>query len=314
MARTACCHARSRLGRAVTCAAAAAVLSAPAAAAEPAPTTPAPAPQPAPEPGAAPSPPGPEVAIQLDAPPTARVGQPVQLEVHAVPAGTAVVYRWDWTGTGGYGEGTTSSRATHVFEHAGRFMVGVTAAATGGEPVQAHVAILVSPPPRPRAISHPRRRAGRARAAGTAGDPSVTIRDFSFEAPTVTVREGEGVTWVNQGPSRHTATGTGFNTGILAPGQSSTITFSHAGTFSYRCSIHPFMHGVVVVTAAGSSSSGSSVQAPAEPAAPAVEAQPPGPRSLPATGLDLLPQLLGGLAAIVLGALLWAAASDRARG
>ena len=46
----------------------------------------------------------------------------------------------------------------------------------------------------------------------------------------------------------HTATDKGaFDTGRIKPGHSVSVRFGHKGTFSYHCSIHPFMHGKIVV-------------------------------------------------------------------
>jgi plastocyanin len=104
---------------------------------------------------------------------------------------------------------------------------------------------------------HHRRHAARARAAG---DPTDTIADFSFAPATITVHAGDTVTWVNDGPSAHTATaGNGsFNTGVLKKGQSASHTFTQSGTYAYICAIHPFMHGTVVVLADTSSSTSTS--------------------------------------------------------
>jgi plastocyanin len=47
----------------------------------------------------------------------------------------------------------------------------------------------------------------------------------------------------------HTATGSGFDTGIISPGTTSApITFSTAGTVPYRCTIHPTMVATLNVT------------------------------------------------------------------
>ena len=93
-----------------------------------------------------------------------------------------------------------------------------------------------------------------ARAAATT---SVTISDFKFSPGTITVNAGDTVRWTNAGPTGHSATGSGFDTGILAKGASGSETFSKAGTFSYICTPHPFMKGTVVVKAAGSGGSAS---------------------------------------------------------
>lgn len=102
--------------------------------------------------------------------------------------------------------------------------------------------------------------------AHRAGDPGVTIADFSFTPAAITIHVGDTIQWLNNGPSAHTATADNgsFNTGVLKKGQSATVTFNRAGTYAYMCTIHPFMHGTVVVLAAakapspsGSTSSGS---------------------------------------------------------
>lgn len=85
----------------------------------------------------------------------------------------------------------------------------------------------------------------------------MTISDFKFSPGTITVNAGDTVRWTNAGPTGHSATGSGFDTGILAKGASGSETFSKAGTFSYICTPHPFMKGTVVVNAAGSGGSGS---------------------------------------------------------
>lgn len=84
-----------------------------------------------------------------------------------------------------------------------------------------------------------------------AASQSVTVQNFSFQPPSVTVNAGESVTWTNMDPTTHTVTAdnASFNQS-LAPGASTTIRFSQAGTFAYHCSIHSTMHGTVVVLAA----------------------------------------------------------------
>ena len=87
--------------------------------------------------------------------------------------------------------------------------------------------------------------------AHAANDTSVTISDFQFTPATITIHVGDTVTWTNHGPSAHTATANNgsFNTGVLQKGHSASHTFTTAGTFTYICQIHPFMHGTVVVLA-----------------------------------------------------------------
>ncbi|MBO1415080.1 cupredoxin family copper-binding protein [Streptomyces sp. FH025] len=89
--------------------------------------------------------------------------------------------------------------------------------------------------------------APRALAAAT---QSVTIANFAFSPGTLTVSKGTTVTWTNNDTDTHTVTSSGggpLNSSPLAKGASYSYTFTTAGTFAYICSIHPFMHGTVVV-------------------------------------------------------------------
>jgi plastocyanin len=77
---------------------------------------------------------------------------------------------------------------------------------------------------------------------------SVTIKDFAFSPASLEIAIGETVTWTNEDSAAHTVTGDdGIDSGSLAQGKSFTHTFKSAGTFSYRCSIHPNMTGKVTV-------------------------------------------------------------------
>ena len=90
---------------------------------------------------------------------------------------------------------------------------------------------------------------------GTASVPvageQVSIDNFAFAPATLTVKAGGTVTWTNRDEEPHTVAA---NDGSFhSPGMGTGATFSHtfptAGTFDYVCSIHPMMHGTVVVTA-----------------------------------------------------------------
>lgn len=78
------------------------------------------------------------------------------------------------------------------------------------------------------------------------------------------VTVGTSVTWANGTVAPHTATSDSgaWNTGtIAAGGTSAAITFNTAGTFTYHCNFHSFMHGTIVVTAAASASPGTTTSA-----------------------------------------------------
>jgi plastocyanin len=86
----------------------------------------------------------------------------------------------------------------------------------------------------------------------SAADGSVSIEGFAFSPSTVTVKVGVSVTWTNNDSTAHTATADddSFDTEQLGNGESSTLTFSTAGSFAYHCAIHPQMNGTLVVEAA----------------------------------------------------------------
>jgi len=78
----------------------------------------------------------------------------------------------------------------------------------------------------------------------------VTIDGFAFEPASLTVTAGTTVTWTNRDEEPHTvaASDGSFHSPGMGTGGTFTHTFSGAGTFDYVCSIHPMMHGTVVVT------------------------------------------------------------------
>jgi plastocyanin len=87
-------------------------------------------------------------------------------------------------------------------------------------------------------------------AAGEASEgTSVTIKDYAFNPPTLTVSAGTTVTWTNTDPVPHTATASDstFDSGNLNPGQSYSFTFSTPGSFPYVCQYHAGMQGTIVV-------------------------------------------------------------------
>ena len=86
--------------------------------------------------------------------------------------------------------------------------------------------------------------------APTNGSTAVEMRDFAFNPATLTVPSGSKVTWTNNDTTAHTVTFDDASTdsGPLDPRSTFDHTFATAGTFSYHCNIHPFMHGTVTVT------------------------------------------------------------------
>ena len=143
-------------------------------------------------------------------------------------------------------------------------------------------------------------------ASGTAlaADTPVSIAGFAFAPVTVTVDVGDTVTWTNDDSTAHTATGDGFDTERLAPGQTASITFSTAGTFAYACAIHPQMRGTVVVGAAPATDT------PAGATPASTDTLPVGPVREPDV-IGSVALLLAVFGASMLGATVWASRRDR---
>jgi len=78
----------------------------------------------------------------------------------------------------------------------------------------------------------------------------VQITNFAFAPADVTVVAGTTVTWTNEDTTQHDvfAPPVGLQSPVLNQNDSYAHTFSSPGTYRYICSIHPFMHGTVVVT------------------------------------------------------------------
>lgn len=82
------------------------------------------------------------------------------------------------------------------------------------------------------------------------------MKNIQFNPQQISISQGTTVTWTNQETNiQHTTTSdskTGSETwdsGILQPGQSFNHTFTHPGTYSYHCTVHPMMTASVQVTA-----------------------------------------------------------------
>jgi plastocyanin len=79
----------------------------------------------------------------------------------------------------------------------------------------------------------------------------VSIKNLAFAPSTITVVAGTTVTWMNQDGIAHDvfAPSAGLTSPVLNQNDGYTHAFSTPGTYHYICSIHPFMHGTVVVSA-----------------------------------------------------------------
>lgn len=83
---------------------------------------------------------------------------------------------------------------------------------------------------------------------GAASDAAITIQNFAYVPPTLTVEPGETVAVHNEDATTHTVSGTGFTSGDVPAGQSGSFTAPVApGTYPYTCAYHASMHGTLEV-------------------------------------------------------------------
>ena len=80
---------------------------------------------------------------------------------------------------------------------------------------------------------------------------AVTIENFTFKAPLLTVKLGTTVTWTNGDDIPHTVVSKDglFKSKVLDTGDRFSFTFAKPGQFGYFCSLHPHMTGTIVVKA-----------------------------------------------------------------
>jgi plastocyanin len=79
----------------------------------------------------------------------------------------------------------------------------------------------------------------------------IAIQNYAYAPSRLTVAPGTRITVENRDSATHTLTSTQhrFDTGDLSPGSSAVITAPRTpGTYPYRCTIHPFMTGTLVVS------------------------------------------------------------------
>ena len=77
----------------------------------------------------------------------------------------------------------------------------------------------------------------------------ITIDNFTFTPPELSVAVGTTVKWVNHDDIPHTVVekNTTFRSKALDTDDSYSFTFVSAGTFDYFCGLHPHMVGKVIV-------------------------------------------------------------------
>jgi plastocyanin len=84
--------------------------------------------------------------------------------------------------------------------------------------------------------------------AAHAQEVQITIDNFTFAPPELTVKVGDTVTWTNHDDIPHTVVSAGkFHSKALDTDNSFTFTFTQAGDYKYFCGLHPHMTGMIKV-------------------------------------------------------------------
>lgn len=82
---------------------------------------------------------------------------------------------------------------------------------------------------------------------------NVQMANYAFAPASLTVNEGDTITWTNQDTAPHTVTTTSgpesLNSPYLSKGQSWSHTFTQPGMYMYYCTVHPDMRAEVIVRA-----------------------------------------------------------------
>lgn len=88
--------------------------------------------------------------------------------------------------------------------------------------------------------------------AGAASGGTVTVKagasGSTFSPKSKSVAKGTKVVWMNAGSATHTITSYGGDWSknkTVAPGSSTSFTFTKPGTYKYRCTIHSSVSGGV---------------------------------------------------------------------
>jgi plastocyanin len=87
-----------------------------------------------------------------------------------------------------------------------------------------------------------------AMAAAPSAKHTVAMDGVKYDPPTLTVKQGDSVTWVNRDPYPHTVTARGaFDSKDIAANAKWTYVARKAGRYDYICTLHPTMKGTLVV-------------------------------------------------------------------
>lgn len=81
----------------------------------------------------------------------------------------------------------------------------------------------------------------------------VTYKGFAVVQKTIKIKKGTTVTWTNEDNAKHDVTFAEdypglMSTELFGKGETKSIKFDTVGTYSYFCSPHPYMKGMIEVT------------------------------------------------------------------
>ena len=85
--------------------------------------------------------------------------------------------------------------------------------------------------------------------ADAAAPKTIDIRKFAFVPKEITIAPGTTIVWTNHDETPHIllASDKSFASKAMDTDEQFSFTFARAGDFSYFCTMHPFMTGVVHV-------------------------------------------------------------------
>lgn len=90
-----------------------------------------------------------------------------------------------------------------------------------------------------------------ARAGNAPAVAQVTIDNFTFAPPVLTVARGTRVAWTNHDDIPHTVTSSQdpakMHSPVLDTDETYSLTFDEPGTYGFFCSLHPHMQSQVIV-------------------------------------------------------------------
>ncbi len=78
----------------------------------------------------------------------------------------------------------------------------------------------------------------------------VAMQDYLFSPATATIAVGDTIRWVNKGNAPHNTTADGgawSSKQLMNTGETFSFTFKSAGTYTYKCTLHPGQNGTIVV-------------------------------------------------------------------